>query len=47
MRISKTAFSRNYNQMGQMNVVRSRKHVVYSERVNKVALSGEDDKRII
>ena len=34
-------------QMRQMNVIRSHMHDVYSERVNKVALSHEDDKRII
>ena len=30
-----------------MNVFRSRKHNVYTETVNKVALSANDDKRII
>ena len=30
-----------------MNVIRSHKHEVYTEEVNKVALSCEDDKRII
>ena len=30
-----------------MNIIRSHQHEVYSERINKVALSGEDDKRII
>ena len=34
-------------QMRQMNVIRSHKHDAFSERVNKVALSNEDDKRII
>ena len=34
-------------QMRQMNIIRSHKHDVYTERVNKVALSYEDDKRII
>ena len=34
-------------QMRQMNIIRSRDHNVYSERVNKVALSRKDDKRII
>ena len=29
-----------------MNIIRSHQHEVYSERVNKVALSREDDKRI-
>ena len=30
-----------------MNIIRSHQHEVYSERINKVALSAEDDKRII
>ena len=30
-----------------MNIIRSHQHESYSERVNKVALSKEDDKRII
>jgi hypothetical protein len=30
-----------------MNIIRSHKHEIYSERVNKIALSCEDDKRII
>ena len=30
-----------------MNVIRSHRHEIYSERVNKIALSSEDDKRII
>jgi len=34
-------------QMRKMNVIRSHKHEVYTETVNKVALSHEDDKRII
>ena len=34
-------------QMRQMNVIRSHKHEVFTETVNKVALSYEDDKRII
>ena len=33
--------------MRQMNVIRSHKHEVYTETVNKVALSCEDDKRVI
>ena len=31
----------------KMNVIRSHKHEIYSEEVNKVALSGDDDKRIV
>jgi len=30
-----------------MNVIRSRRHEVFSEKVNKIALSSEDDKRVI
>ena len=30
-----------------MNLVRSHKHDIYSETVNKVALSADDDKRVI
>ena len=30
-----------------MNVIRSRLHEVYTEKVNKVALSADDDKRVI
>ena len=31
----------------KMNLIRSHKHEIYSETVNKVALSAEDDKRVI
>ena len=34
-------------QMRTMNVIRSHLHDVYTEEVNKVALSAEDDKRVI
>jgi len=30
-----------------MDVLRSHKHTMYAETINKVALSAEDDKRII
>ena len=30
-----------------MNVIRSHLHEVFSEEVNKIALSSEDDKRVI
>ena len=30
-----------------MNVIRSYKHEIYTETVNKIALSADDDKRII
>ena len=33
--------------MRKMNVIRSRKHEIFSETVNKIALSANDDKRII
>jgi hypothetical protein len=39
-------FSRGKQWRG-MNVFRSRGHDIYTERVNKVALSADDDKRII
>ena len=34
-------------QMRKMNVIRSYRHEVYTETVNKVALSGNDDKRFV
>ena len=34
-------------QMRKMNVIHSHKHEIFSETVNKVALSADDDKRII
>ena len=30
-----------------MNVIRSHKHELYSETINKIALSAADDKRVI
>ena len=33
--------------MRKMNVIRSRQHKIFSETVNKIALSADDDKRII
>ena len=33
--------------MRKMNVIRSRQHEIFSETVNKIALSADDDKRII
>ena len=33
--------------MRTMKIIRSEKHNIYSKEVNKVALSNEDDKRII
>ena len=37
----------NALQMRKMNVIRSHKHEIFSETVNKIALSANDDKRII
>ena len=34
-------------QMRKMNCLRSEKHEIFSETVNKIALSANDDKRII
>ena len=34
-------------QMRKMNVIRSHNHEIFSETVNKIALSADDDKRII
>ena len=34
-------------QLRTMNVIRSRGHEVYTEEVNKIALSANDDKRVI
>ena len=34
-------------EMRKMNVIRSYKHEIYTETVNKTALSGDDDKRIV
>ena len=34
-------------QMRKMNIIRSEKHEIYSQEVNKLALSGDDDKRIL
>ena len=33
--------------MRKMNVITSHKHEIFSETVNKIALSANDDKRII
>ena len=35
------------SQYRTMNTIRSRKHNVGSERINKTALSADDDKRIV
>jgi hypothetical protein len=41
-----TLFSKN-PQYRTMNALRSHKHVIYAETINKIALSADDDKRII
>ena len=33
--------------MKDMNIMRSKNHVIYSMTVNKLALSAKDDKRLI
>ena len=33
--------------MRKMNVIKSQKHQMYTETINKVALTGDDDKRVI
>ena len=38
---------KNIKQLRRMNVFRSHRHDVYSEEINKIALSANDDKRII
>ena len=35
------------SKLAKMNVIRSRAHNIYTEKINKVALSCEDDKRFI
>ena len=39
-------FSRK-EQRGKMNVIRSYCHEIYTEEINKIALSSDDDKRVI
>ena len=34
-------------QLRKMNVIRSHKHEIFTEEINKIALSGNDDKRVI
>ena len=43
----KTCLFTNVTQLRKMNVFRSHLHDVYSEEVNKIALSANDDKRVI
>ena len=35
------------NNTEKMNVIRSHCHVIYTEEINKMALSSDDDKRVI
>ena len=42
-----TCLSTNINQLRKMNVFRSHLHDVYTEEVNKIALSANDDKWVI
>ena len=39
-------FSRK-KQHRKMNVIRSHCHAIYTEEINKIALSSDDDKRVI
>ena len=39
-------FSRK-KQHRKMNVIRNHCHVIYTEEINKISLSSDDDKRII
>ena len=43
----KTCLFTRKEQLRKMNVIRSYKHEVYTETVNKIALSPSDDKRYI
>ena len=47
MRTTKNVYFSKKPQMRKMNVIRSRGHEIFSETVNKIALSANDDKRII
>ena len=46
MTIENVCFSRK-EQHRKMNVIRSHCHVMYTEEINKIAHSSDDDKRII
>ena len=43
----KTCLFTNVTQLRKMNVFRSHLHDIYTEEVNKIALSANDDKRVI
>ena len=38
---------RNSEQMRTMNIIRSRFHNIFTETVNKVSLSADNDKRVV
>jgi len=43
----KNCWFNSREEMRESNVIKSRGHEVYSVKVNKIALSGKDDKRVI
>ena len=43
----KTCLTTGKEQLRTQNIIRSREHEVYTEEVNKIALSAEDDKRYL
>ena len=47
MKVTKKCLFSEEKQMRQMNIFRSKYHDVYSTTVNKVALSANDDKRLV
>ena len=47
MKIIKKCLFTGKEQYQRMNVIRSHKHEVYTEEVNKIALCPDDDKRHI
>ena len=47
MLIIKNAFFSEEKQMREMNIFRTKNHNIYSTTVKKIALSADDDKRII
>ena len=47
MKIIKIVYLQENQNFKKMNNFRSREHNIYTEKVNKVALNCEDDKRFI
>ena len=47
MKTIKNVSLKRQSKSAKMNVIRSRGHNIYTEKINKVALSCEDDKRFI